>query len=303
LATRLLPDKVLGVSLDKSKGFAYQAGQYVRVRVPQISFHEWHPFTLSSAPGDAHLTLHIKEAGDWTGRLHELAKEGAAAGKGQEHGATPGVDVMDVMGPMGSPAQDYTEFSRLLLVSAGIGITPTVSILRDILHRGEEQRAGGNTDACAGTRGGAVLEQVAVHWVIREHMSVAWFVEQCLGDALAVDATGVLTATVHLTGRGRESSLSTALVHAVRGACLATPGALDPITDGPAHSSLRISFGRPDWAAVLDGTARAVPDSACKRIGLFFCGPHPVAAQLGNMCLPGAKFEGGVEYSFRREHF
>jgi hypothetical protein len=99
--------------------------------------------------------------------------------------------------------QDYTEFSRLLLVSAGIGITPTVSILRDILHRGEEQRAGGNTDACAGTPGGAVLEQVAVHWVIREHLSVAWFVEQCLGDALAVDATGVLTATVHLTGTQR----------------------------------------------------------------------------------------------------
>jgi hypothetical protein len=48
LATQLLPDKVLGVSLDRSKGFAYQAGQYVRVRVPQISFYEWHPFTLSS---------------------------------------------------------------------------------------------------------------------------------------------------------------------------------------------------------------------------------------------------------------
>jgi hypothetical protein len=54
LATQLLPDKVLGVSLDKSKGFAYQAGQYVRVRVPQISFHEWHPFTLSS--GEARST-------------------------------------------------------------------------------------------------------------------------------------------------------------------------------------------------------------------------------------------------------
>lgn len=48
LATQLLPDKVLGVSLDRPKGFAYQAGQYARVRVPQISFFEWHPFTLSS---------------------------------------------------------------------------------------------------------------------------------------------------------------------------------------------------------------------------------------------------------------
>jgi hypothetical protein len=90
--------------------------------------------------------------------------------------------------------QDYAEFSRLLLVSAGIGITPTVSVLRDVLHRVEEQHAGGSP-------GGAALEQVAVHWVIREQLSVAWFVEQCLGDVLAVDAAGVLTATVHLTGK------------------------------------------------------------------------------------------------------
>ena len=190
------------------------------------------------APGDAHLTLHIKDAGDWTGRLHELANKDAAAEKGQEHGATPGVEVMDVMGPMGAPAQartivrglfactrpssgnpptaarivelplscvcssslrvlhvqDYAEFSRLLLVSAGIGITPTVSVLRDVLHRVEEQHAGG-------TPGRATLEQLAVHWVIREQLSVAWFVEQCLGDVLAVDAAGILTATVHLTGK------------------------------------------------------------------------------------------------------
>ena len=57
-----------------------------------------------SAPGDAHLTLHIKDAGDWTGQLHELAKEGASAGEDQEKGATPGVTVMDVMGPMGARA-------------------------------------------------------------------------------------------------------------------------------------------------------------------------------------------------------
>lgn len=53
---------------------------------------------------------------------------------------------------------------------------------------------------------------------------------------------------------------------------------------------------------MLKDTARAVPDPASKRIGLFFCGPHPVATQLGNMCVRGAKF-GGVEYSFRPEHF
>jgi respiratory burst oxidase len=37
-------------------------------------------------------------------------------------------------GPYGSPAQDYGKYDVLLLVGLGIGATPFISILKDLLN-------------------------------------------------------------------------------------------------------------------------------------------------------------------------
>lgn len=39
-----------------------------------------------------------------------------------------------VDGPYGAPAQDYRNYDVLLLVGLGIGATPFISILRDLLN-------------------------------------------------------------------------------------------------------------------------------------------------------------------------
>lgn len=46
-----------------------------------------------------------------------------------------------VDGPYGAPAQDYRNYDVLLLVGLGIGATPFISILRDLINttRTEEQ--------------------------------------------------------------------------------------------------------------------------------------------------------------------
>ena len=38
-------------------------------------------------------------------------------------------------GPFGAPAQGYRDYSVLLLVGAGIGVTPFASVLSDLVHR------------------------------------------------------------------------------------------------------------------------------------------------------------------------
>ena len=55
---------------------AAEAGQYVFLNVPCISALEWHPFTISSAPGDLLTSHHIKSMGEsqFTGKLLALAK-------------------------------------------------------------------------------------------------------------------------------------------------------------------------------------------------------------------------------------
>lgn len=39
-----------------------------------------------------------------------------------------------VDGPYGAPAQDYRNYDVLLLIGLGIGATPFISILRDLLN-------------------------------------------------------------------------------------------------------------------------------------------------------------------------
>ncbi|KAI9136644.1 ferric reductase NAD binding domain-containing protein [Paraphysoderma sedebokerense] len=49
----------------------YVPGQYVYLKVPEISRLEWHPFSLTSASEEPYLTLRIKKCGDWTGELYD----------------------------------------------------------------------------------------------------------------------------------------------------------------------------------------------------------------------------------------
>ena len=44
-------------------------GQYTFVNVPAVASTEWHPFTITSAPGDPFVSVHIRVVGDWTEAL------------------------------------------------------------------------------------------------------------------------------------------------------------------------------------------------------------------------------------------
>ncbi|KAJ2775651.1 hypothetical protein IWQ57_000280 [Coemansia nantahalensis] len=50
-------------------GLKYRAGQYVYLCCPSLSWHQWHPFTLTSAPEEGELSVHIRIHGGWTKRL------------------------------------------------------------------------------------------------------------------------------------------------------------------------------------------------------------------------------------------
>lgn len=59
----------------KPRTFQYTAGMYAFINIPQLSQFEWHPFTLTSSPGDSYLSFHIRAAGDWTKELHRITQK------------------------------------------------------------------------------------------------------------------------------------------------------------------------------------------------------------------------------------
>ncbi|KAJ2716212.1 hypothetical protein H4R19_000777 [Coemansia spiralis] len=62
----LHPGKVLEVQYHKPLRFKSLAGQYAFLNCPAVSTEQWHPFTLTSAPEEDYVSMHIRVTGDWT---------------------------------------------------------------------------------------------------------------------------------------------------------------------------------------------------------------------------------------------
>lgn len=132
-----------------------------------------HPFSLTSAPDDNYLSVHIRTVGDWTKELKRVFTEDNSStcviGRAK-FGATGNVNqtgyfgshsfsldqysmimyniLIDLLcslpkllvdGPYGAPAQDYQNYDVLLLVGLGIGATPFISILKDLLNNSRQE--------------------------------------------------------------------------------------------------------------------------------------------------------------------
>lgn len=117
-------------------------GQYVTIMCPQVSWFQWHPFTLTSCPEDKYLSVHISCRGDWTKNL--LQKFNDAQNKLSDGSGRPISCVEDitalcptiyVAGPYNSSTAHMFDYDACILVGAGVGVTPFASILRSLRCR------------------------------------------------------------------------------------------------------------------------------------------------------------------------
>jgi len=108
----------------KKPSMKYKAGQWLFLNVPSVSRHQWHPFTITSCPSDPHISVHIRQVGDFTKAL------GEAVGAGQNAGMFDGLDPMGqyevalqngkkmpklrIDGPYGAPAEDVRNYNAHL---------------------------------------------------------------------------------------------------------------------------------------------------------------------------------------------
>lgn len=108
---------VITCTIPQRRAWNYEAGQYIFLCVPQLSFFQWHPFTISTCVG-RELQLHIKTDGNWTSKLRDLD-----------------LKYVSIDGPFGAPAQHFYDFDQTIIVGAGIGVTPFSGILTDLQTR------------------------------------------------------------------------------------------------------------------------------------------------------------------------
>ncbi|XP_058089938.1 ferric reduction oxidase 6-like [Magnolia sinica] len=121
-----LPCGTMELVLPKPSNLQYNALSFIFLQVRELSQLQWHPYSVSSSPldGKHHLSILIKVLGDWTRRLKDNI----------ENSERPKITA-SVEGPYGHESMHHLRYENLVLIAGGIGISPFLAILRDIMHR------------------------------------------------------------------------------------------------------------------------------------------------------------------------
>ncbi|XP_037441378.1 respiratory burst oxidase homolog protein E-like isoform X2 [Triticum dicoccoides] len=323
LKVLLLPGSVLTIQMSKPYGFRYRSGQYIFLQCPMISPFEWHPFSITSAPGDDYLAVHIRTNGDWTQELKRIFVEnyfsphmnrrtsfselGAA-----EPRPTPAPKLL-VDGPYGAPAQDFRNYDVLLLVGLGIGATPFISILKDLLNnikladelmdlamettqtsRSEDSANSFSVSTASSNRKRSYRTSRAhFYWVTREPMSFEWF-KGVMNEVAEMDKKGVIELHNYLTSVYEERDARTTLLSMVQALNHAKHG-----VDIVSGTRVRTHFARPNWREVFTKIAAKQPNST---VGVFYCGAPTLAKELKNLSHE-MSHKTSTRFHFHKEYF
>lgn len=104
----------------------FVAGQHLPIRITTAAGETLlRTYSLSSAPSDGQLRISVKAQGVVSRHLHEQVQVG---------------DVLDVRPPLGSFTLNSDSKRPLVLIGAGVGITPLLSMLREQVALGQGRR-------------------------------------------------------------------------------------------------------------------------------------------------------------------
>eukprot|EP00937_MAST-01D_sp_MAST-1D-sp2_P005986 g5986.t1 len=189
--------------------FHFKEGQYVYLCVPAVN-EEYHPFTISSAYDDLvqrdFVSCHIKvNKGGWTDKVKDYFEAMNPHGdypfrltrrdeKGElQEGkfvGPEGTALLRVDGPHSAPGEHYDKYETVMLIGAGIGLTPVAAIMQAVTQYKWKR--------------GFHPEILHVYWIVRQEELPAfqWFIGllTALERDLQVDRAKQLgyTANVYL---------------------------------------------------------------------------------------------------------
>ena len=259
--------------------FRYKAGQYLYLNAPSISRKEWHPFTISSSPEDNHISCHIRcrKDMDWCYALKKSLnprdrdvvshpQEPKPKGNQEKNTQSRSSAVTPVMpgrsnghnpfqlrvdGPYGSAAEEVDDYDVLVLVGAGIGVTPFASIIRTLVLKAQTKK-----------RNNKKMKRIDVnfYWLCRnkeEFLSFRDLMKVQIADRKSVHFNLYMSGEQELTDTTFQREL---------------------------HSYKKWSSlftGRPDWRRIF-GELRKQHKG--KDVGVFACAAPPIVTALAKMC-------------------
>lgn len=153
-------------------------------------------------------------------------------------------------GPYGAPAQDYKQYEVVLLVGLGIGATPFISIVKDILNNmkareeEEEELERGTSRPNGAKKSGFKTRRAYFYWVTREQGSFDWF-KNVMNEVAESDQKGAIELHNYCTSVYEEGDARSALIAMLQSLNHAKNG-----VDIVSGTRVKSHFAKPNWRNV-----------------------------------------------------
>ncbi|CAH2273697.1 dual oxidase 2-like [Pelobates cultripes] len=250
-----LPSGVTHIRFQRPSDFHYMSGQWVRIACLNLGTDEYHPFTLTSAPHEKTLSLHIRAVGPWTTRLREIY--------------TSPADPLQIYpklyldGPFGEGHQEWNKFEVSVLVGGGIGVTPFASILKDLVFK-------------SSINSRIYCKKVYFIWVTRTQKQFEWLTD-IIREVEENDKNNLLSVHIYITQLAEKFDFRTTMLYICE-------RHFQKVQNQSLLTGLRsvTHFGRPPFLGFLNSLQDVHP--MVKKIGVFSCGPPGMTKNVETAC-------------------
>uniref|UniRef100_A0A8C7Z9T9 NAD(P)H oxidase (H2O2-forming) n=1 Tax=Oryzias sinensis TaxID=183150 RepID=A0A8C7Z9T9_9TELE len=252
----LLPSGVTHLEFKRPSGFVYRSGQWVRIACLMLGTDEYHPFTLTSAPHEETLSLHIRAVGPWTSQLRELYTDESLL----ELGSYP---KLYLDGPFGEGHQEWVDFEVSVLVGGGIGVTPFASILKDLVFK-------------SSIKSKFMCKKVYFIWVTRTQRQFEW-VSDIIREVEEMDTQELVSVHTYITQVAEKFDLRTTMLYVCE-------RHFQKVWNRSLFTGLRsvTHFGRPPFVSFFNSLQEVHPEVG--KIGVFSCGPPGLTKNVEKAC-------------------
>ncbi|CAF1266116.1 unnamed protein product [Didymodactylos carnosus] len=304
---------VISLAIHRPPNFDFKPGDWVFINIPSIALYEWHPFTISSAPEEKDIIkFHIQAVGNWTKQVYNrytnlenqneygVIVHRATCPEILSDAQYANIEIPQINinpqskkikeriwlnGPFTSCARYIFDCQHVVLIGAGIGITPYASILSSLMAQFRASqivcrhcnRRSYNADINERT-----LKKVDFIWVNRDVKSFEWFLSLLRGfeneqAAFLQDSDlneKFLDTHLYFTAMKNDESIGSAPFDLVS-------KIYQEVKDVDIFTSLnaKTHVGRPNW----DDVFRQLSSSQ-RQISVFFCGPSSMANSIREQC-------------------
>lgn len=263
LRAQNLPSDVTMLEFKRPPRFEYKSGMWVRIACLSQGKDEYHPFTLTSAPHEDTLKVHIRALGPWTWNIREtFDPENLGPGRYPK---------LYLDGPYGAGQQDWYQYEVSVLVGAGIGVTPYASILKDFVHM--------SSINCTYK---VKCQKLYFIWITGSQRHFEWLLD-ILREVEEIDKDGMVNIDIFITQFFQNFDLRTALLYIFEEHFQKMTGGKSVFTGLKATTH----FGRPQMNTIMHSVHKAHPQA--KKVGVFSCGPRGVTKGVERACMDASK--------------